>query len=263
MPSRLRTPLPPRERERRAERSLDPAAFRASMPLEYRDAFDEAAAREHASIVGRRAGAPAHGEVWRHLPEGRAIVCLVADDRPGLLSFVSAALAEANMDVLSVQAYTRRQPGAQVPEAVDFVWLRREDDATAQIGSADTARIVRLLLGMIGGDLAPESLLRQAPPRGPLPLGVSRVGFAGNLDAGHAVLTVEASDRPGLLLAVTLALFRAGVQIIGSRADTKDGSATDRFTIAECDGARLSPQRREEARAAVHAALETLAYRPR
>jgi [protein-PII] uridylyltransferase len=233
------------------------------MPLEYRDSFDEAASREHASIVGRRAGAPAHVEVWRHLPEGRAVVCVVADDRPGLLSFVSAALAEAKMDVLGVHAYTRRQSGAQVPEAVDFVWLRRDDDTAAQIGSADAARVVRLLLGLIGGDLAPESLLRQAPPRGPLPLGVSRVGFAGTLDAGHAVLTVEASDRPGLLLAVTLALFRARVQIIGSRADTKEGGVTDRFTIAKCDGSRLSPQRRDEARAAVHAALEALAQRPR
>lgn len=202
------------------------------MPLEYRESFDEAAAREHASIVGRRAGALAHVEVWRHLPDGRAIVCFVADDRPGLLSFISAALAEAKMDVLGVQAYTRRQPGAPIPEAVDFVWLRRDDGTAAQVGSADTARVVRLLLGLIGGDLAPESLLRRASSRAPVQLAVSRVGFAESLDADHTVLTVEASDRPGLLLAVTLALFRARVQIIGSRADTSDGGATDRFTIA-------------------------------
>jgi [protein-PII] uridylyltransferase len=233
------------------------------MPLEYRDSFDEAAAREHASIVGRRAGAPAHVEVWRHLPGGGSVVCFVADDRPGLLSFISAALAEAKMDVLGVQAYTRRQPGAHVPEAVDFVWLRRDDDAAARVGSGDTARVVRLLLGLMGGDLAPESLLRKAPSRGPVPLGVGRVGFAETLDAGHSVLTVEASDRPGLLLAVTLALFRARVQILGSRADTKDGGATDRFTIAECDGARLSPQRLDEARAAVRAALETFSHHAR
>jgi [protein-PII] uridylyltransferase len=180
-----------------------------------------------------------------------------------LLSFISAALAEAKMDVLSVQAYTRRQPGAEVPEAVDFVWLRRDGDTAAQIGSADSSRVVRLLLGLIGGDLAPESLLRQGPSRRPVPLGVGAVGFAETHDSGHSVLTVETSDRPGLLLAVTLALFRARVQIIGSRADRKEGGATDRFTIAECDGTRLSPQRRDEARAAVRAALEALADRQR
>jgi [protein-PII] uridylyltransferase len=232
------------------------------MPLGYRNTFDDSATREHGAIVARRAGAVVHLETWRQLPGGGAIACIVADDRPGLLSFISASLAAANMDVLSVQAYTRTHSDRRVPEAVDFVWLRREDDASAPIEPADATRIVKALRGLIEGDLAPESLLTRAPSRGPVPAGATRVGFAGSLDAGHSVLTVEASDRPGLLLAVTLALFRARVQIIASRADTKDGGATDRFTIAECDGGRLSPQRRDEARAAVRAALEGLASRP-
>jgi UTP:GlnB (protein PII) uridylyltransferase len=62
---------------------------------------------------------------------------------------------------------------------------------------------------------------------------------------------------------ITLALFRARVQIVASRADTKDGYAADRFTIAESDGARLSPQRRGEVRAAVHTALDAFANRAR
>ena len=233
------------------------------MPREYRNTFDDSAARDHGAIVARRGDALVHVETWRQLPGGGAIACIVADDRPGLLSFISASLAAANMDVLSVRAYTRTRWDRKVPEAVDFVWLRRVGDASAPIEPADAARIVKALRGLIGGNLAPESLFPPAPSRGPVSAGATRVGFAGSLDAGHSVLTVEASDRPGLLLAVTLALFRARVQILASRADTTEGGVTDRFTIAEYDGEPLSPQRRDQARSAVHTALEGLASRPR
>jgi len=138
MPNRVRTSSsPPSGREPRGERRLERTdAFRASMPVEYRNTFDEAATREHAAIVERRAGAPVHVETWRQLPSGGAIVCIVADDRPGLLSLISASLTAARMDILSMQAYTRTHPEAEVPETVDFVWLRREGDASPPIGSA-------------------------------------------------------------------------------------------------------------------------------
>jgi [protein-PII] uridylyltransferase len=265
MASRVRTSSsPPRGREPRGERRLERAdAFRASMPVEYRNTFDEGATREHAAIVERRAGAPVHVETWRQLPSGGAIVCIVADDRPGLLSLISASLTAARMDILSMQAYTRAHSDAELPEAVDFVWLRREGDGSPQIGSADASRVVEVLRGLIAGDLTPESLLRRTRSPGAVSKSVTRVDFAETLDAGHSVLNVEASDRPGLLLTITLALFRARVQIVASRADTKDGYAADRFTIAESDGARLSPQRRGEVRAAVHTALDAFANRAR
>jgi [protein-PII] uridylyltransferase len=233
------------------------------MPLQYRNSFDEAATYEHASIVDRRAGAPAHVEAWRSLPNGGAILCVVADDRPGLLSFVSASLAAAKMDVLSVQAYTRTRPQDRVVEAVDIVWLRHEGDASAPVDGEDISRVAAVLRGLVTGDLALESLLRPPASRAAASSSAVRVGFTDSLDAGHAVLVVETSDRPGLLLAVTLALFRARVQIVGSLADTKDGGATDRFTIAECDGARLSAERRSEVQIAVQAGVDALGGRAR
>jgi hypothetical protein len=70
--------------------------------------------------------------------------------------------------------------------------------------------------------------------------------------------SVETSDRPGLLLAITLAVFRARVQIVASSVHTKYGTAADRFTIAEPDATPLSLQRRRAVQAAILAALDRL-----
>jgi [protein-PII] uridylyltransferase len=240
---------------------LDPmaTAFRHSMPERYRQAFDADAISEHAAIVGRRAGAPVHGEIWRRLPKGGAIVCVVADDRPGLLSFISAALVVQAMDVGAAQAYTRAPAEGRASEAVDFLWLRRDADHAIPVLDADVARIVEVVRALIAGEITLEAVVRGVRPMRPAPPGASvRVTFDESSDAGLAVLAVETFDRPGLLLAVTQALFRARVQIIASDATTKHGRVVDRFTIVELDGTPIRQHRRGAVQLAVLSAIETL-----
>src|SRR5258707_1195884 len=57
----------------------------------------------------------------------------------------------------------------------------------------------------------------------------TRVRFDTDADDGCTVLTVEAVDRPGLLLLITRTLFRERVQIVGSHVTTREGRAADRF----------------------------------
>jgi [protein-PII] uridylyltransferase len=228
------------------------------MPAKYRDTFDVAATREHAALVDRRAGAPAHVEIWRRLPHGGAIICVVADDRPGLLALITASLAASGLDVLSAQAYTRALPHAKGDEAVDFWWLRRQGAEPLPIGLADASRVAEVLRGLITGTLEVDAIAGRAPSPPTASRGSTRVAFSSRLDAGNAVLTVDAPDRPGLLLAITLALFRARVQILGSRANTKRSDAADSFTVAELDGTVLSGERRRAVESAVMAALDGL-----
>jgi [protein-PII] uridylyltransferase len=225
------------------------------MPAQYQDTFDAAATREHAAIVGRRAGAPAHVELWRRLPQGGAIVCVVADDRPGLLSLITASLAASGLDVFSAQAYTRALSNAKDCEAVDFWWLRRQGGDPLPIGLADVSRVAEVLGGLITGTLRVDAIASREPSPPTASRGATRVAFSPKLDAGHAVLTVEAPDRPGLLLAITVALFRARVQILRSRADTKRSNADDSFTVAELEGTVLSGERRGAVKSAVMVAL--------
>jgi [protein-PII] uridylyltransferase len=231
------------------------------MPPRYRDSFDGVAIREHAAIVGRRAAAAAHVEIWRRLPNGRAIACVVADDRPGLLSLISAALVVQALDVVSAQAYTRALADREGAEAVDFLWLRRDADLAMPIRSADAVQLSEVLSGLLTGGLTMESVIRRAKGRPSAPPGAStRVAFNETSDAGLSVLTVETFDRPGLLLAITLALFKARVQIVGTDVVTSEGRVVDRFTIVELDGAPILRHRRGAVQTAVLTAIDALAH---
>jgi [protein-PII] uridylyltransferase len=229
------------------------------MPDRYRSAFGAADAREHAAIVARRKGAAAHVEIWRALAHGGATLCVVADDRPGLLSFISASLVVSEIDVDSAQIYTRRVPESGKAEAFDLLWLRRSASASRPVLAADADRIGQVLSGLVSGEATLESVVRRARPGRPPPPGAStRVTFDETPDEELAVLTVETFDRPGLLLAIAQALFRAHVQIVASDATTRNGRVVDRFTIAELDGTPIRAGRRGVVQMEVLGAIEAL-----
>src|SRR5260370_4376672 len=238
------------------------SAFYASMPERYRDAFDASDGREHAAIVRRRSGAPVHLEIWRRLPTGGAIVCLIADDRPGLLSFISASLVLHQMDIMTAQAYTRVAPGTSLSEAIDFLWIQRDAPHPLPVLRADIARIAEVLRALITGELTIELALRRVrPPRQAPPGTRTRVTFDDASNEGMVVLRVETFDRPGLLLASTQALLHAEVQIIQTHATTRNGRVVDSFTITELDGAPIGRQRRGTLQMEVLAAIDRLARR--
>ena len=236
------------------------SSFHASMPDRYREAFDPRAIREHADIVARRDGAPVHVEIWQRQAKGGATLCVVADDRPGLLSLISAALVAHQMNVVAAQAYTRVDPATGRPEAIDFLWLQRDAALPMPIGKSDAKRIAEMLRALVLGETTLEAVVRKVRVSRPAPPGAStRVTFDESPDAGLAVLTVETFDRPGLLLAITQALFRARVQIIATDAATRAGRVVDRFTIAEIDGAPVRSPRRGVVQMEVLSAIDALA----
>jgi [protein-PII] uridylyltransferase len=243
----------------RASLAPEPStAFVESMPERYRAAFDQEAMGEHAQIVRRRTSAPAHVEIWRRLPRGVVVLCIVADDRPGLLSFISAAVVIHGMDVVSALAFTRVLPDGS-GEAVDFLWLRRVGETDTPVIESDVRRLGEVLSEIITGALPMEEAVRRARPPRVVPAGsFTHVTFDESL-AGLVVLTVETFDRPGLLLAITLALFRAHVQIIATDAVTKGAQVVDRFTIVELDGSPVTKNRRGVVQIEVLDAIDAIA----
>lgn len=232
------------------------ASFVASMPAEYRAAFDPEAMRSHAEIVGRRTGKSTHVEMWRALEERIVAICVVAEDRPGLLSSISSALVSTKIDVVSAHAYCRtRTDGAA--EAIDVLWIRRLPDANGLIAAIRAREIVAV------ADAIERAVKRASLGPFPVPAPAAagpgsstRIRFDTDPKTGITTLTVEAVDRPGLLLAVTQALFRAGLQIIGLRATTERGCAVDRFQLAEADGSALRRDRLLTLQTAILGALD-------
>jgi [protein-PII] uridylyltransferase len=211
-----------------------------SMPKGYREVFDQAAVETHAAIVQRRGSSATRVELWRELADGVAALCVVADDCPGLLSRISAALVAHDFDVVAAQAFCRRRPDAQT-EAVDFFWTRRlapKTGAVVPIRSNDVASFGEMLEALVRGRANFDRAAQLA--RAHRAAGDSiRVRFESDEAEGHTVLMVEAPDRPGLLYAITEALFRERVQIVRSDVATREGRVLDRFYVTELDGARV------------------------
>jgi [protein-PII] uridylyltransferase len=228
-------------------------SFEASMPERYRESFDPSAIAEHAGIVDRRGRSPAHLEVCARLADGVTVICVVADDRPGLLSRIAASLVIHSMDILSAQAYTRVS-AAGAGEAVDFLWLRRVGGSGPALSDQECTRIADVLRALVTGERSMDAEVSGARP-------VPRQAFATRIamsdtDKGELLMTIEASDRPGLLLAITRSLFRAGVQIVATEARTENGRVVDRFTIVEVDGSPISEKRRRALQTDVLAAVD-------
>lgn len=230
-------------------------AFASSMPTRYGVLFDPRAIRRHAAIAHRRGKRPAYAEVWRALGDGTAALCVVADDRPGLLSAIAAALVSHNLDVITALVFSR-STGAADLEAVDFLWVRRSISSdTAVIGADEAHSIGEVLSAILAGTISIEEIASRTAPSSPLADPRVDVRFDPSDEDGRAVMLVEAPDRPGMLLTITRELFQHGAQIARSLVRTADGRAYNRFELSEFSGQALSAERREQIRAAVVAAL--------
>ena len=207
----------------------------ATMPRKYRLIFDADAIGAHAAIAERRGERAAYAEIWRAFPPGGVAICVLADDGPGLLARIGAALVGHGLDVVAAQVYSRKRAGGEA-EAVDFFWVRRLDGPIPT--DADIAAFSETLDGLVAGRAGLEELRLIAP----VPLGTrtqTRLGFESDLLDGTMVLTVQGTDRPGLLFLISMALFSEGVRITHSDVSTYDGRVLDRFHLTEMDGSPL------------------------
>lgn len=229
--------------------SVPAAAFLASMPASYRETFDDAAIAAHFAIVAGRDPGETRVEMWREEEEeGLLAICVVADDRPGLLAKINQALVAHAIDVVTAHAFCREvmlEQGGETVEAVDFLWIKRVPGARAlPLAPSDIPQIARMIAALAEGRATYAGSLAVVPASTPpLAGGCTTVRFEHDERLGRAVLTIEAVDRPGLLLAVTKTLFDAGLQIVGLRAATENGRAVDRFELAEADGKPLQKAR--------------------
>ncbi len=195
-------------------------AFELSMPERYRTMFGASDASEHAAIVARRRDSVAHVEVWRPLAKGGALLCVVADDRPGLLSFISASLVVSDIDVDSAQIYTRIVPEGGHREAVDLLWARRSAGASRPVLTADVERVAKVLRSLVTGQTTLEQVVRQARPARPAPPGAStRVTFDENRRCGAGCAHRRDLRPPGSLARHRPSAFPCTCPDCGFRGD--------------------------------------------
>lgn len=241
-------------------RTSDPVAeFARSMPPAYRSAHDASAIAAHARIAEARGEQPAIVGLCPAAHGAAAGLCVVADDRPGLLATISAALVHEGLDVMEAEAHTRTSPKGRA-EAVDVFWVRRSktEERTRPIGEEDARRVTGVLIALLEGTLDARALRERGagPAR---PASETIVRFLESADGVLSTLEVETDDRSGLLLALAQALFDQRVQIVESEVRTVGDRVFDRFHIVEFDGKPIGAARRLEIQVAVLSAVQPAA----
>lgn len=229
-----------------------------SMPASYALAFSLAEIEQHAEIVVRRRGRPIHVERSGTFGDKTTAVCVVADDRAGLLSLICHALVGLHLEVVSAQIYSRVTPSG-TDEAVDFFWVRAQSDGESR---SVTPEEVAALERKLGEALASNATLASAPelePRATLdPIPAPRAFFDPvQLRAGRLLLVVESRDFPGLLLTITRTLHEARLDVVSSEVVTQGWLARDRFFLRDLAGPVSTTERLARVRAAVLEAVRS------
>jgi [protein-PII] uridylyltransferase len=220
-----------------------------SMPERYLLANVPESIVQHARVVLDRKGRAAHvGRVHSRHPEA-AELCVVADDRPGLLASIAAALTANRLEVLAAQVYTRpangggNGQGAHV-EAVDVFWVRDRDGGIEGVAQA-MPRLGRDLEGVCAGLVEPGELIRSrtgssSPWRErPSPAVPTEILMDDRASPAHTIVEVFARDRPGLLFRLAYALHELGLSIALSKINTEGTRVADVFYVSERDGGKI------------------------
>jgi [protein-PII] uridylyltransferase len=215
----------------------------ASMPDRYLLANVPESIVQHARVVLDRGERPVHvARVHSRHPEA-AELCVVADDRPGLLASIAAALTANRLEVLAAQVYSR--PDGDRVEAVDLFWVRDREGGTDGVQQA-MPRLARDLEDVCSGRIAADSLIRErtgsisAWRERPSPAVPTEILLDDRSSPRHTIVEVFAKDRPGLLYRLAQALHHLGLSIALSKINTEGARVADVFYVSELDGQKIA-----------------------
>jgi [protein-PII] uridylyltransferase len=224
-------------------------ALLACLPERYLLANRPESIVQHARAVCERGGRTAHlVQVASRHPEV-AELCVVADDRPGLLESIAAAITASRLEVLTAEVYSH--PVGAEREALDIFWVRDRDGGTDGVAQA-LPRLARDLEDVCSGRVSPADLLRartgSASPwrERPSPAVPTEILFDNRASPRHTVVEVYTKDRPGLLYTLAHALHELRLSIAISKINTEGTRIADVFYVRELDGAKVAPGARHE-----------------
>jgi [protein-PII] uridylyltransferase len=239
-------------------------AFMATMPDRYLLANGAESIGHHARVVADRGDRAAHvARVPSRHPEA-AELCVVADDRPGLLECIAAAITGSRLEVLAAQVYSRAVGSRS--EAVDVFWVRDREGGTEGVERA-LPRLAQDLQSVCSGAIDPGELLRSRTGSGspwrerPSPAVPTEILLDDRASPRHTIVEVFAKDRPGLLYTVSRALHGLGLSIALSKINTEGTRAADVFYVSDVDGAKIAggAVRHQEIHDALFRAIEGVA----
>jgi [protein-PII] uridylyltransferase len=225
--------------------------FLSTMPERYLLANAPEAIAAHAGVALDRDRAPVHAALVPSRHPEVAEICVVADDCPGLLARIAAAITAGRLEVLAAQVYSRLLADGN-SEAVDLFWVRDRIDGAEGVERA-VPRLVRDLGDVCSGKVEPAELLRSrtgssSPWRErPSPAVLTEIVVDDRASPRYTVVEVFAKDRPGLLYTLANELHELGLSIALSKINTEGTRVADVFYVNELDGSKAEPGERFKA----------------
>lgn len=224
-------------------------AFLSTMPERYLLANPASSVLAHARLAHGRGEAKVACEILPSRHDEVAELCVVAEDRPGLLARIAAAITSARLEVLTAQVYSREVPGtegsAPRAEAVDVFLVRDRAESQAHWARL-VPRLQRDLEALVTDAVDARELLRErAGSRAtgrerPSPAVTTEIVIDDRASPRHTIVEVFARDRPGLLYAVAQELYELGLGIALSKINTEGTRVADVFYVTERDGSKVA-----------------------
>ena len=249
-----------RVRDLCSELGNDPSvrSFLASMPERYVLATDATRVREHARVaagrneIARIAVLPSRGGA-------AAEVAILADDRPGLLAAMAAALAANRLSVLDAQIYSRQANGTV--EAVDLFVVDGPPGWVYEDVQRAAGKVQRDLVDILEDRVIADDLvgprIRSASGRRPSPHVETEVRVDNRASAQHTIVEAFTRDRPGLLYTLASTFRDLGLSIRIAKINTEGTRVADVFYVCEPDGSKVqTAERADQIRRRLAAALE-------
>jgi [protein-PII] uridylyltransferase len=167
---------------------------------------------------------------------------VVADDRPGLLAMIAAAIAAAHAEIVAAQIYSFVGIDGR-PRALDLFWLHGGD--RVRTGRTLSARIEKELISLLSGetklaDIFGPALLRDSGYERPTPPVATSVSFDNRGASRDTIIEITTRDRVGLLYELAHALQEFGLVISLAKINTEGTKVADVFYVTEAGGGKIT-----------------------
>ncbi len=173
----------------------------------------------------------------------------IADDRPGLLAMITAALAANRLRVAGAQIYSWIDTYGR-SRSLDLFWVRSGRDPQSVANALP--RVEKDFERLMSQEISPADLVesrRQAAnfARRPAPEVKTRVSFDNRSATDHTILEVTTEDRPGLLFRLAHALQEAGFSVALAKINTEGNQVADVFYVTDALGKKVTDVSQVEA----------------
>jgi [protein-PII] uridylyltransferase len=175
-------------------------------------------------------------------------LCVVADDRPGLLAMITATFSHAKLKVFSAQIYSWVGQDGRT-RSLDVFWVRSGQEAEYAVRLVPgLERDLELLIAdkIDPVEVATGSRAQARWSVRPTPPVATKVNVDNRSASNHTVIEVITRDRRALLFWLSSTIQHAGLSISFAKINTEGERVADVFYVSDESGGKVLDEARIE-----------------